>query len=349
MLTRFLRVLRVATLSLLAVVLLCYAILSIALQITEARWLGDAPFHAAIDVRSQEPHELTLIDSGVQSLAERLELIRSAERSLDLEFFIYDLDDSSRVTSRALIERAAAGVAIRVLVDFSQPVFELRPAYAHALQQAGIEVRYYNTASVARLFSVQHRTHRKILLADGERAIVGGRNVADDYFDLSPHYNFLDSDVLIAGPIVESIQESFDLYWESDWTVTPPPAQAPRVTDFLDGPAETAAQQRVQAHLAAYTTPSTAYTCHDTQFITDYPGAGVQNRHVYPAIAQTLSEADTRVIAESPYFVLQDDGLTLTQALGARGVRIDVLTNSLHATDAYYTVAPRVHPVPASA
>ncbi|MFT5447340.1 MAG: putative cardiolipin synthase [Gammaproteobacteria bacterium] len=99
----------------------------------------------------------------------------------------------------------------RLLVDFSLAVFKLRPAYAHELAQAGVQARDYNTTTIARFFSVQHRTHRKILLADGRSAIVGERNIADDYFDLSAHYNFLDSDVSISGDIVGAMRESFDL------------------------------------------------------------------------------------------------------------------------------------------
>jgi putative cardiolipin synthase len=102
-------------------------------------------------------------------------------------------------------------VRVRILVDFSAPVFELKPAYARLLGEAGVKVRYYNTSAMYRLVSIQHRSHRKLLIIDGDTVLTGGRNIANDYFDLSDHYNFLDSDLEVSGPIVKSVLESFDV------------------------------------------------------------------------------------------------------------------------------------------
>jgi len=319
--------------------LLFYAVFLGLMTITENQWLGSPPFHEAIDVRSQTPHEFTLVDAGPQALAQRLRLIRSAQHSLDLEYFIYELDTSSRIVARALVDRAQAGVKVRILVDFSLPIFALRPAYAQELSQAGVMVRYYNTSSVARFFSVQHRTHRKLLVVDGQRALVGGRNIADAYFDLADEYNFFDSDVIVEGEIVGAIAESFDLYWESPWAVEPPAQdlRGPRAQVLL---ASSTADQQVLAHLAQLPAQLPSHQCPRVRFVTDYPGAGVQYRRVFSAIADVLAGARQRVVAESPYFVLRADGLQELQRLADRGVTIDVLTNSLHSTDAFYTVAP---------
>jgi putative cardiolipin synthase len=144
-----------------------------------------------------------------------------AKESIELEFFIYEIDTASRLVTQALARKAREGVKVRLLVDFSLPVFKLAPHYAAVLQAAGVEVRYYNTAGLARFFAANHRTHRKLLVVDRQRAVIGGRNIADDYFDLSERYNFLDSDLLIQGPVVASISDSFDLYWQSDWVNSP--------------------------------------------------------------------------------------------------------------------------------
>lgn len=340
-----LRYLRIGSITTLCLVLFLYVSFIALMTVTEQRWLGSPAFHPAIDVVSQQPHQMTLIDHGAPSLAMRLEMIRSAEKSLDLEFFIYELDAASRLVAQALAEKARSGVQVRLLVDFSLAVFELRPAYAHELAQAGVQVRYYNTSTIARFFSVQHRTHRKILLADTKSAIVGGRNIANDYFDLSAHYNFLDSDVLISGEIVNAMQESFDLYWESPWAVKPGDIdqnetdeldenQRPRLLDTHPDDAQ------ILARLASVSTTLPSHVCPSIRFVTDYPGAGLQNRQVFTAIKETLATAKQRVVAESPYLVLRDDGLAVAAQLGARGVELTVLTNSLHSTDAYYTVSP---------
>lgn len=357
MLRHALRFCGFSLLALFGLLLLLYGIFAVSMLVTERRWLGDAPFHAAIDSHSTAEHQLTLIDGGAHSLAYRLQVIAAAQESLELEFFIYELDAASRLVTQALVAKAAQGVRVRILVDFSIAVFSLRPAYAQALEAAGIDVRYYNTASVARLFSVQHRTHRKLLIADGKRAMIGGRNIADAYFDLSPTYNFLDSDVLVEGEIVHAMRESFDLYWESRWAALPGKeadigsdqkahkalaagsanADDNRATDFLlVGAADRALQDSLQ--VLTGTLPS--HPCSDLRFVTDYPGLGARNRRVYRAITETLQGARQRVLAESPYFVLRDDGLQALRQLTDRNVKLTVLTNSLYSTDAYYTVGP---------
>lgn len=331
---------RRALLVVLGLVLLLYLVFLGLMTVTEQRWLGSPPFHPAIDVVSTQPHELTLVDGGAQSLAVRLALIREAQSALDLEFFIYDLDAASRIVTRALVERAQAGVRVRVLVDFSLAVFQLRPRYAKELAAAGVEVRYYNTSSVARFFSVQHRTHRKILLADAVAAMVGGRNIADDYFDLSSHYNFLDSDVVVRGPAVSDMQESFDLYWESPWSTrwTEPEDLAAGAGESLLAPR--ADDEKLVADIAGLPLALPSHTCNNLRFVTDYPGVGLQNRRVFQAITEVLASAKQEVFAESPYFVLRDDGVAVLQSITERGVEVNVLTNSLHSTDAYYTVSP---------
>ncbi|MFK7914671.1 MAG: phosphatidylserine/phosphatidylglycerophosphate/cardiolipin synthase family protein [Pseudomonadales bacterium] len=325
--------------ALVLLLVLLYAVFVVAMKVTESRWLVDQPFHEAIDVQSALPHELTLIDGGAHSLAYRLRMIEQAQQTLDLEFFIYELDAASRIVTRALAAKARQGVKVRVLVDFSLAVFELRPVYARELAAAGVQVKYYNTASVVRLFSVQHRTHRKMLVVDGKSAMVGGRNIADPYFDLSPDYNFLDSDVVVSGAVVAAMQESFHLYWDSPWTSAPSVIAdygAP-AAPILDARASDAA---LLQRLASVPMDLPAYTCPTLRFVTDYPGAGLQNRRVYSAITETLAHARSEVLAESPYFVLREEGLAAVHALTEQGVRLKVLTNSLFSTDAYYTVAP---------
>ncbi len=334
---------KVTILSLIGIVLLAYGTLLVAMTITEHQWLGSPPFHPAIDATSTNPQFLTLVDDGAASLATRLALIERAETSIDLEFFIYELDTASRIVTQALAEKARSGVAVRVLVDFSLPVFELRPAIANVLAEAGIEVRYYNTSSVARIFSVQHRTHRKILIIDNDVAMVGGRNIGNDYFDLSSQYNFLDSDIVIEGDLVPTIRESFDLYWHSEWSIRSDTIERSSSEDralasnFLT-PGK--AESELVSRLRQVNQETPRHRCDRTRFVTDYPGAGVQYRTVYEAIVETLGSAEHTILAESPYFVLRKDGLEDVAELTERGIDVTVLTNSLHSTDAYYTVAP---------
>jgi cardiolipin synthase C len=310
-------------------------------EASERQWLGKAPMHESIDVRSRQPHKLVLLDEGFDSLAERLRLIDQARESIELEFFIYEIDTASRLVTQALARKARQGVKVRLLVDFSLPVFKLAPQVAGELADAGVQVRYYNTAALVRFFAVNHRTHRKLLVVDRRTAIVGGRNIGDDYFDLSAHYNFLDSDLSIEGPVAAAIADSFELYWASDWVSRPSDvaseSSAARGMSLL-GPTEPRLEA-LAAELLRHAPPHRPTTCHDLHFVTDYPGSGVERRRVYQELTRLSQEARTQIVIESPYLVLRDDGLAVLDALAQRGVKLRFLTNSLHSTDAFYTVA----------
>lgn len=344
------RLIKWLAISVISIPVIFYLIFVGLLEITERQWLGKAPKHPSTNVRLLETHQLALLDVGMNSLATRLQMIEQAKHSIDLEFFIYELDTTSRLISNALVRRAREGIKVRVIVDFARPVFKLRPTFARKLQSAGIQVRYYNTAGLLRFFAVQHRTHRKMLIVDNEMAIIGGRNIGDDYFDLSQHYNFLDSDIWIEGKIVQSIAESFNMYWTSEWTDQPLYTKG-EISDeelfrLAGGKNKALAWLReedvddpLNQALLNRRTLQKIHECSDVQFITDHPGSGVERRLVYRAINELAREAKQTIRIETPYFILRKDGLEDLRRLGQRGIRLDVLTNSLYSTDAYYTVA----------
>jgi cardiolipin synthase C len=178
-------------------------------------------------------------------------------------------------------------------------------------------------------------------VVDRHSAIVGGRNIGDDYFDLSPHYNFLDSDLWLEGPVAAAIADSFELYWASEWVSRPgavsADASAARGPSLL-GPAEPGLEA-LAAELRRHAPAHQPTTCHDLHFVTDYPGSGVERRRVYRELTRLSLEAQTQIVVESPYLVLRDDGLAVLDTLARRGVKLQFLTNSLHSTDAFYTVA----------
>ena len=319
---------------------LVFALVFLGIQeATERQWLGKAPESEAIAARSKAPHRVALLDVGFDSLAERLRLIESAQKSIELEFFIYQIDTSSRLLTQALARKAQQGVQVRMLVDFAMPVFKLAPQYVKTLEAAGVQVRYYNTAGIQRIFAAQHRTHRKLLVADRDRAIVGGRNIGDEYFDLSPHYNFLDSDLALQGPIAGAITDSFDLYWNSAWVTHPNtlPDSAPATQDLLAELSLT--ETELSRELAQHQSDLRSSTCNDMEFITDYPGSGVERRKVFTAVSKLALEAQREITVETPYLVLLDDGVDVVRSVLARGVQLRFLTNSLHSTDAFYTVS----------
>ena len=296
----------------------------------------------SLQAHSNEPHQLTHFDHGAASFQRRLELIESATSSIELEFFIYDVDEAARLITQALMRKARDGVRVRILVDFSAPVFALKPAYARVLGEAGVEVRYYNTANIYRLASIQHRSHRKLLIIDGRTALTGGRNIANDYFDLSDHYNFLDSDVEVSGPIVQTILESFNVYWDSPLAARPEPdaRENPEAERFaVPGANDAATLEKVRAAGEADRATRVTHECRDLRFVTDFPNHGESSRNVFNAIVEELGRAKQEAVVESPYFVINEGGHEVLEDLNRRGVHVRVLTNSLGSTDASYAVA----------
>lgn len=301
--------------------------------------------------RSFEKHQISFIDDGFLSLAKRVRMIESAKETIELEFFIYQIDHSSKIITAKLIEAANRGVKVRLLVDFAAPVFRLRPAYAALLGKENIKVRYYNTVGTHLIVSVQHRNHRKLLIVDGHKVITGGRNIGDEYFDLADEYNFLDSDVYVEGPIVKDIQSSFNVYWNSEYSIDPDTegevVAEQAVVDFFNfSSMDKALLNKLKALRAADELEKRARECSDLTFVTDYPGVSVSNRLVFKEIASFLQEAREELLGESPYFVLRRDGLDLLQSLSDRGIKQRVLTNSLYSTDAYYTVSAMISALP---
>lgn len=297
--------------------------------------------------KSSNPQKITLLNSGLASLWARLELIENAKTSVDIEYFIFELDQSARLVTQALIKKASEGVKVRVIVDFSMPVFKLNPTVAAFMQKEGVEVKYYNTVDHYQIFKVQHRSHRKLLVADGTRAITGGRNIANDYFDLSHKYNFYDTDLLIEGDIVESLSKSFNDYWNSDLAQDSKTIgskftreELTQALHFLDSDTSLLhLREKIQAKGRELLAREFRTTCFDSIYAADHPGSGLASRKVYSVLVEESTRAKNKIFLESPYFILKSDGVQDFKSIVDRNVDVTVLTNTLHSTDAYYTIS----------
>ena len=328
------KILKIFSLSIVSLILLVYTILAIYLYFSETK-VNENQTLNSLAINSKEDHDFILINSGLQSLKRRLALIDNAKHSIELEYFIYELDLSSQIMTSHLIQAARRGVKIKILVDFSAPVFKLKPLYAGYLKKNNIEVKYYNTAPLANFISIQHRSHRKLLIIDSQSLITGGRNIGDDYFDLSSHYNFLDSDIEIKGPIVKEIQKSFMTYWNSDFAQAPQNVQEKDVASFINQEKV----DQVEKFLSGHELSSQKFICNDIDFVTDSPGLEMENRKLYAYLSKKLGQAKSELVAESPYFVLKPDGLNLLKSIREKKIKQTFLTNGLYSTDAYYTIS----------
>lgn len=184
------------------------------------------PFYDVQKTSEGKSNRLMVLNSGIASLEKRLEIIEKATKSIEVEYFIYSTDDSSRLITQALVKAAKRGVKVRMLLDKSKAIFVFDEWYAKALSEindngGSIELRYYNAASLWRISSINFRNHRKLITVDDKYAITGGRNVEDDYYDFSEEFNFLDRDVYISGDMALTLRESFDEFFKSKITEIP--------------------------------------------------------------------------------------------------------------------------------
>lgn len=160
-----------------------------------------------MDLRSFEPHLVQSLETGTQALAKRLDLIERAQHSINLEYFIFDTSAASRIIVEALVRKKInfPQIEIRIIVDYFSISKSLDKFYSRALYDVGIKVHHYNDAFLLNLSSITNRNHRKLFSVDGTEAIIGGRNMASEYFDMYEKFNFSDRDLWIKGPIVKSI------------------------------------------------------------------------------------------------------------------------------------------------
>ena len=172
-------------------------------------------------------HHVSLIEHGEDALKIRLHLIRAARQSIDVQNFILRRDDTGELFLHELLEAARRGVKVRLLLDQLFSVSDLEYLVALTMAHVNFEIRFYNpTFSKAKMEKhdwlnavaccfrrFNQRMHNKLMTVDGLAGITGGRNIADRYFDYDTNYAFKDRDVLVLGPELPYMTETFDWFW----------------------------------------------------------------------------------------------------------------------------------------
>lgn len=304
------------------------------------------------------------LGNGVDALVARLAFIDIADVSVDLQYYLFHDDDSGRLLIHHVLRAADRGVRVRILLDDMDMNGRDRGLAGLALHP-NIDIRLFNpfpSRSMRHINFLTHfgtvtrRMHNKSLIVDNQIAVVGGRNIGDEYFEASEGVNFGDMDVLSAGPIVNEVSEAFDQYWNSDlaWSLSSlgasgDPAlldRARRALQELAGDlADSAYGMRLEestltAQLAAgglswYWAPARLLFDLPEKVLTDPDD---RSSHMGPELGALLASAQEEVLAISPYFVPGEQGTALLKQLRERGVSVTVVTNSLAATD-----VPAVH------
>ncbi|CAN5639499.1 phospholipase D family protein [soil metagenome] len=337
-------------------------------QASSLRALGNRAFAESSD--GVPRHYALLLDYGQDALLARLNLLRSASRSIDVQTYIFDEDDAGHLILDELLAAAARGVRVRLLVDQLSALrrvdtlaalvgahsnFEMR-IYNPVLGRARISYPQYVLAAACCWRRLNQRMHNKLLLVDGVVGITGGRNYQNSYYDWDDEYNFRDRDLLVAGPAVREMGASFDDYWDA--RLTRPIAQLSdvarrllrggvpvRAHDEFELPGRVARMSRDADDAALVDERLTAHAqgVGAVDYLTDPPEKHRSRSEVEApstrGLRELIASAREEVLLQTPYLVLSPAAQDLFRELQAREQppRIVVSTNSLAATDSFIT------------
>nr|WP_322056600.1 phospholipase D family protein [Paraburkholderia sp. J63] len=306
-----------------------------------------------------------LLATGTDSLQMRIALARAATKTLDMQYYIANEDTTGKLLLGSALYAADRGVRVRMLVD-DLNFHDIDRLMAALNSHPNIQIRVFNPygspsesmfARTRNFFTnvdqFTRRMHNKATIVDNALAIVGGRNLGDEYFSASPTLQFRDLDVLTAGPVAASVSASFDDYWNSSvaypLSVLNHQKFDPHDLDVARDDLRTHWSKTADPYNAKplNATPLAQQIAHDGlgltwakwQFVADSPekiGGDEQGQmgDAMRSLLDRLNHAQSSVLIVSPYFVPHKAGVQAIRALTARGVRVAILTNSLAATDA---------------
>ncbi len=307
------------------------------------------------------------LEEGDASMISRAWLCEAAEKSIDIQYFIFSTDNIGLIASDYLLRAADRGIHVRVIVDdvmVEADADELLAMDAHP----NLSIKIYNpTANVGKNFpqkiyslakdfkGFNQRMHNKTFIVDNKVVITGGRNIADEYFDYDHEYNFRDRDVLLIGKATQEVQKSFNTFWNDSLSVPVskvvnmkdfnlntevkynylhqyacnPDNFWPRVREKINGMPATFEQMQ---------TSGTLVWTDSVTFISDVPGknasAGLSGSGVCTdSLISLIRHAKKSIDIQSPYLITTEVSQRLFKAAIDRGVAINVLTNSLSSTD----------------
>ncbi len=303
---------------------------------------------------------LTLLWGNLDAFAVRALSARRAERSLDLQYYMWKNDLTGRLLAKEVLEAADRGVRVRVLLDdINARAYDRATLALDA--HPNIAIRLFNPSRnrdgalrrglelLLRAVSATRRMHNKSWIADGRLAIVGGRNIGDAYFDADPSANFHDLDVLALGAAVRQAEAIFDDFWNSKAAIPITALRDKRDVDLptlrkrLAGVMTDTHARPYLRHVAEEATvqdilagKGNIYWTGRAQIVSDPPekviGTG-EDRWLINIVAPTVTAAAAELKIISPYFIPGDAGAAALLGMVKRGVDVAVLTNSLAATD----------------
>jgi putative cardiolipin synthase len=309
-----------------------------------------------------------IIPVGADGFLIRMQMINAAQRTIDLQYFIFHGDDTGRLLTGAVLHAADRGVRVRILVDDGEtnagdeqltaleahPSIELRIFNPFAYRGHSTLLRAVEFASNAS--RLDYRMHNKLLVVDNAVALIGGRNIGDQYFQIDPESQFADDDVFAAGPIAKQLSATFDEFWNSPLSI---PAEA-----LAGGKSSRAAlnehredlkeeRQQSKADGVDYVkrissgepfdqivSGSSPLIWTHAQLVYDSPdkkkveNGSMVGRLMHRTVADAAIAVHSELLMVTPYLIPGREGMQLFKDLRQRNVRVRILTSSLESSTA---------------
>lgn len=309
-----------------------------------------------------------VLEQGDAAMISRAWLTEYAEKTIDVQYFIFSSDNVGLIATDFLLRAADRGVKVRILVDdimVEADADELLALDAHP----NLEIKIYNPTAnvgktlVTKLYSMatdfkgfNQRMHNKTFIVDGKVVITGGRNIADEYFDYDHEYNFRDRDVLLIGTSCANVQSSFNQFWNHKLSVS--------ISNLEEEDAEDVNAQAKYAYLHQYACnpqnfwPQVRSRMNDIpqyfkaiqesgelvwleniSFVSDDPGKNSIEGELNgggkstDTLAALINSAKKSIVIQSPYLITTEESRKLFAAAVKRGVEVKILTNSMASTD----------------
>ncbi len=309
-----------------------------------------------------------VLEDGGGAMVARAWLSEYAEKSIDVQYFIFSTDNVGLIAADYLVRAADRGVKVRVLVD--DIVIEADEESLLALDaHPNIEIKIYNPGvnfgkslggklkNFATDFrNSNQRMHNKTFIVDGKVVITGGRNIADEYFDYDHEYNFRDRDVLLLGSVSKDVQTSFNEFWNHELgrpiveladtakykiDVKDPFGKLHQYACNPDNfwPQVREKIQNVPKTFDEIKNSGELLWIDSVKFVSDAPGKndgkkGIEGGGISTsALIKLVEKAEKSIIIESPYLVTTDLGKKLFEKTVKRGVDVSIITNSMASTD----------------
>jgi len=309
-----------------------------------------------------------ILEEGEDALLTRAWLSAKAERTMDIQYFIFQSDNVGTIAMDYILKAANRGVRVRIIVD--DLLIDTHPNDLLALNDhENISIKIYNpnvnigknlgqklSNMVVDFRGINQRMHNKTFTVDGNVCITGGRNIEDAYFDYDREYNYRDRDILLIGPVVSDVEKSFEAFWDNDLSVDVNKIIEYTTPNFN----KTFVYNRIHNYACNQDNfwPQIRYRIanipflyrdivrsgkfqwvEDVVFVSDLPGKNETTKGLggsgksTEGLIKLFNQADSSIYIHTPYLVTTQRGLALLKKTIDRGVSITILTNSLCSTD----------------